>query len=202
MDTLGQIPGDIAAERAARWAALTDAHGDDILVTERLLLVPVTVPMVEAVMAGDRPALERLACAACPDKWPGPELIHRGFGASLEAVRAEPSQRLWGDRLLLTREREPKVVGSVVFHGRPTDGIAEVGYGVESASQGRGLATEATRACVRWALQQPEVEVVQATTLPFHRASLRVIEKLGMTLVETVPDTLWGERLVYAIRRG
>ena len=44
---------------------------------------------------------------------------------------------------------ERRVVGSVVFHGRPDeDGIAEVGYGVERASQGRGYATEGTRAAV------------------------------------------------------
>jgi ribosomal-protein-alanine N-acetyltransferase len=180
----------------------TDARADDVLCTERLLLIAVTLPMVEAVLAGDRAALERLTRARGPEAWPGPELIHRGFGASIEAVRAEPVRRLWGDRLLISRDGERRLVGSVVFHGKPDeDGVAEVGYGIEQASQGRGFATEAARACVGWAFGQAQVQVVRATTFPFHRASLRVIEKLGMRLHETVPDPLWGDRLVYAVDR-
>ena len=167
------------------------------------MLLPVTLPMVEAVLAGDRAAVERLSGASCPEAWPGAELIHRGFGASIEDVRADAAKRLWGDRLMITRDSEPRVVGSVVFHGRPDDdGVAEVGYGVETSSQGMGFATEGTRACVRWALGQPGVRSVAATTFPFHRASLRVIEKCGMRLVETLCDPLWGERLVYAVEQS
>src|SRR4051812_26469303 len=104
-------------------AAGSGSEASEILVTERLQLVPVTLAMVEAVMAGDRTPLERLARARCPEAWPGAELIHRGFGASLEEVRADPARRLWGDRLMITGDddggRGPRVVGSVVFHGRP-----------------------------------------------------------------------------------
>src|SRR5437762_12327280 len=91
----------------------------DVLVTDRLLLVEITLPMGEAVMRGDRLLAEELAGARLPDAWPGAELIHRGFGASLDAIRADAHKRLWGDRLLITREGERRVVGSVVFHGRP-----------------------------------------------------------------------------------
>jgi RimJ/RimL family protein N-acetyltransferase len=95
-------------------------------------------------------------------------------------------------------EREPRIVGSVIFHGRPeADGVAEVGYGVELESQGRGFATEATRACVEWALVQPECNAVTATTFPWHRASLRVIEKIGMTLAGTRDHDMFGELLVF-----
>jgi RimJ/RimL family protein N-acetyltransferase len=99
-------------------------------------------------------------------------------------------------------EREPRIVGSVIFHGRPEAGIAEVGYGVELESQGRGYATEATRVCVDWALDQPECVAVQATTFPWHRASLRVIEKIGMALAGTREHDLFGELLVFEKRRA
>jgi len=171
-----------------------------ILETERLVLVPISLEMVEAVFAGDRARAEALAGARLPDAWPGRALIERAFSADLAAIRRDPGGRLWGDRLMIGRD-EPRIVGSIIFHGRPEDGVAEVGYGVELESQGRGFATEATRPCVEWALEQPECMAVRATTYPWHRASLRVIEKLGMVLVGTREHDLFGELLVFERRR-
>jgi len=170
--------------------------------TERLELVPVTLDVVEAVMSGDRAAAERAIGAILPGAWPNEELIARAFHVSLEQIRADPEGRLWGDTLLLSRDSPPRVIGSVIFHGRPAeDGIAEVGYGVEERSQLLGYATEATRACVRWALEQPGVRAVTATTFPWHAASLRVIAKLGMRHVETREHETLGDLLVFELRR-
>jgi RimJ/RimL family protein N-acetyltransferase len=99
-------------------------------------------------------------------------------------------------------EGERRVVGSIVFHGRPgADGIAEVAYGVEEGSQGRGFATEATRACIAWALAQEGVLAVTATTLPWHTPSLKVMAKLGMTHVGTREHETLGELVVFEVRR-
>jgi [ribosomal protein S5]-alanine N-acetyltransferase len=166
------------------------------LFTHRLELRPITLPIVEAVMAGDRHGAERHVGAPLPESWPGTSLIERAFVASLEAIRADPERRLWGDRVMITRETTPRVVGSVVFHGAPDDdGIVEVAYGVEQSSQGNGYATEATRACVEWALEQPDVAAVRATTPPWHMASRRVLEKVGFVIVGTREHELLGELL-------
>jgi [ribosomal protein S5]-alanine N-acetyltransferase len=170
--------------------------------TERLQLVPVTLEVVEAVMAGDRAGAEAATGAVLPDAWPNEELIARAFHPSLEAIRADPARRLWGDTLLLSLDSPPRVIGSVIFHGRPDDdGVAEVGYGVDPASQSQGFATEGTRACVEWALAQPGVKAVTATTFPWHHASRRVIEKLGMHLVGSREHEVLGELLVYRLDR-
>jgi RimJ/RimL family protein N-acetyltransferase len=169
-----------------------------ILVTERLILVPVTVGMVEAVMARDRRRLEGLLDARLPEAWPGDKLIHQGFGASLEDTRADPEKRLWGDRVALVREGGRRIVGSVIFHGRPDeDGIVEVGYGVEEGSRCRGYATEATRACVTWALGEPGVRAVLAVTTEWNLPSLRLIQKLGMRSCGTRDGGLLGDLLVF-----
>ena len=173
----------------------------DRILTERLVLVPITVEMVEAVVAGDRARAESLAGARLPEAWPGRALVERAFSADLDAIRGDPERRLWGDRLMIARD-EPRIVGSVIFHGRPeAGGVAEVGYGVERESQGRGFATEATRACIDWALAQEGCAAVQAVTYPWHRASLRVIEKVGMKQVGTREHDLFGELLVFERRR-
>src|SRR5262249_34137829 len=91
---------------------------------------------------------------------------------------------------------------SVVFHGHPgEEGVAEVGYGVDAAVRGQGLATEATRAAVLWALSQPAVLRVHATAHDMNGASQRVLEKVGMRHVATRRE-LYGDLPVYAIARS
>jgi [ribosomal protein S5]-alanine N-acetyltransferase len=146
------------------------------LLTPRLRLVPITIEIVEGVVGRNLPRAEAAldavlrstgwdgdACALFPEAWPNEELVQRAFPFSIDAIRADPDTRLWGDSLVLSREGPPRVIGSIVFKGRPPNGIAEVGYGVEDSSRGQGLATEATMACVEWALDQPGITAVQAT---------------------------------------
>ena len=176
-----------------------------LLRTERLELVPITVPMVEAVMRGRREDAERLVQAGMPDRWPNHELIERAFTASLDAIRDNPEVRLWGDRVMVVRppSGEARVVGSVVFHGDPgANGVAEIAYGVEEASQGQGFATEAVAASLDWALAHPHVRAVQAATFAWHRPSLRVIEKVGMVHAGTRDHETMGELVIYERRRA
>jgi RimJ/RimL family protein N-acetyltransferase len=96
-----------------------------------------------------------------------------------------------------------RVVGSIVFRGEPDElGIAEIAYGVEEQSQGQGYATEAVRASVAWALGHPTgvVKAVQAATFAWHRASVRVLEKVGMTVIGLRDHETMGEMVVYERR--
>lgn len=171
------------------------------LITPRLFLEPVTLDLVEAVFRGDREALEQLTQAKVPAAWPGKALVERAFSASLEAIRSDPDKRLWGDRLMITKEGERLLIGSVVFHGHPDDGVAEVGYGVEESWQRQGLASEATLACVEWALAQPGIHAVTATTPPWHVASIRVLERSGLAKVGAEEHETLGEVLRFTRRK-
>ena len=152
--------------------------------TERLELVPITVEMVEAIFRDDRRACEQLARASMPEAWPGKALVERAFSTSLDEIRREPERLLWGDHLVLD-PRERRVVGSVVFHGRPDDGgCTEVGYGIEAASQGHGYATEALASAIAWAFEAGAT-CISAATPTWHSASIRVLEKCGFTRTGT-----------------
>lgn len=170
------------------------------LVTPRLRLVPITLEAMEAVLDRDQPRAEAIVGARFPPGWPDDPLLDVGFPYARDAIRADPDVRLWGDSLVVLRA-EPRVVGSVVFHGHPPDGIAEIGYAIEQRSRGVGLATEATRACVEWALAQPGITAIQATTFPWHAASLGVIRNLGMRQIATRDHDTLGELLVFERRR-
>lgn len=169
-----------------------------ILRTPRLDLVPIGLPLVEAIFADDRAAAEILVDAILPGTWPNRVLVERAFSASLERVRFDPDTRLWGDRLIVLREPEPRIIGSVIFHGRPgDDGLCEVGYGVDDSWQGKGVATEATRACVDWALADGGAKLCVATTPPWHLASIRVLEKSGFARTRIDSHEALGEILVF-----
>lgn len=174
-----------------------------VLQTARLELMPMTLAMVEAVLLGRREAAESLARARMPERWPNRELIERAFSVSLESIRAKPAARLWGARVMIWKRAgaDRRVVGSVVFRGEPEAGASEIAYGVEEASQGQGIATEAVGACVAWALEQPGVQTVQAATFAWHRASVRVLEKVGMVRAGVREHDLLGEMLVFERKR-
>jgi ribosomal-protein-alanine N-acetyltransferase len=175
-----------------------------LLQTPRLRLISLTLDVVEAVLHGRREDAEALVGARMPERWPNRELVERAFSASLDAIRAMPDACLWGDRVMISHDDvgDARVVGSVIFRGMPAaDGIAEIAYGVEEGSQGRGYATEAVGACVAWALAQEHVRAVQAATFAWHRASLRVIEKVGLMKVGARQHDTMGELLVFERRR-
>lgn len=168
-----------------------------VIETERLELVPITLAIVEAVMLDRREDARRLIDADMPTRWPGRALVERAFSASLDRIRAAPARRLWGDRLMIVKGERRRVVGSVVFHGFPEDGIAEVGYGVDEDVQRMGYATEATQAAVEWALEQAPIRSVQARTFPWHRASVRVLQKVGMSKVAVDEHDVLGEQWIF-----
>lgn len=161
-----------------------------------------TVGIAEAVILGQRALAEELIGAPLPDAWPGKALVERAFCASLEAIRERPEIRLWGDRVMIARSGARRVLGSVVFHGAPDEeGAVEVAYGVEQDSQQQGYATEGTLVSVEWALRQPGVRVVRATTPTWHRSSRRVLEKCGFSLVGSrESDSMLGELLEFERR--
>ena len=88
--------------------------------TERLVLLPITRDLVEAVLVGDRALAEKLVGARFPDLWPGRALVERAFSCPIEKLRLDPDAWLWGARVLVNKDNV--VVGSVVLNGRPDHG--------------------------------------------------------------------------------
>jgi ribosomal-protein-alanine N-acetyltransferase len=86
----------------------------------------------------------------------------------------------FGPWVAIDRETET-IVGSAGFIGRAQEGVVEVGFGIAPEARGRGYATEAAEALVRWALAQNGVERVVARCDADNAPSIRVLEKVGFT---------------------
>ncbi|MER7839742.1 GNAT family N-acetyltransferase [Streptomyces sp. NPDC096040] len=84
----------------------------------------------------------------------------------------------WG-MYVLVRLEDGLVVGGMGFHGPPDDGSVEIGFDLHPDARGRGYATEALAGLAHWALHQPGVDTVLATTTPDNLPSRRVMERAG-----------------------
>jgi RimJ/RimL family protein N-acetyltransferase len=66
-------------------------------------------------------------------------------------------------------------------------GEVEIGYGFAQAHWGKGLASEAARALLRYGFEHLGLERIVAVALPENIASRRVMEKLGMKYERNEP---------------
>ncbi|KQV69597.1 hypothetical protein ASC64_07055 [Nocardioides sp. Root122] len=108
----------------------------------------------------------------------------------LAAIRA--ASELPQVRHVLSVVARDRTVGlvelTVTDQGR---GIADLGYAVHPRAWGRGVATAAARLAVRFAFDQLGLRIVHATCDTTNAASVRVLEKLGMRLEQTIPHHIW-----------
>ena len=84
-------------------------------------------------------------------------------------------------------------------HPAQSPGI-ELVYMLDRHAWGRGLATEAGRACLRYGFEELHLETVYALTMPGNQRSRRVLERVGMKFLRD--DYYYGYACVcYAIGR-
>lgn len=95
---------------------------------------------------------------------------------------------------------EARVVGSGLFKSALVDGKVEIGYGVATSFEGRGVATQIAKAMIQYAFARGARKVF-ANTLPDSKASQSVLKKAGMKFVGVYTDPDGGLVNRYLIER-
>ncbi|MFJ3956895.1 GNAT family N-acetyltransferase [Arthrobacter sp. NPDC090010] len=94
-----------------------------------------------------------------------------------------------GARVVIERISDHSFVGWCTFNSwNPEFRSASLGYCLNQSSWGRGYATEAARALLRWAFATLDLNRVQSETDTGNWASARVLEKLGFVLEGTLRE--------------
>jgi RimJ/RimL family protein N-acetyltransferase len=95
----------------------------------------------------------------------------------------------WRHGFWIVEKASGQIVGGAGFKGEPdSDGMVEIAYGVVPSREGRGYATEAARALIRFANGDARVRLLRAHTRPEPNASTRVLTKCGFVHVGQVVD--------------
>jgi RimJ/RimL family protein N-acetyltransferase len=145
--------------------------------TERLFLVCLLPEEIETIIARDSERASLLTGVSFP---PDDSNLGVDWSWHLRALQADCNQRAWRVRMIVERSSNT-VVGSINLKGPPVAGDVEIGWGLNTEARGKGYATEASAALIRWVAQQADVISVSATVPDDNYPSQRVAARLGLT---------------------
>ena len=123
--------------------------------------------------------------------------LKAAYSEMLDGCLNNPDQWDWY-AIWIIELRNGTHIGDLCFKGLDSNGVAEIGYGILEEYQGQGYATEAVKAALRWAFQNPNVTAIEAETDADNAASKRVLEKCGFIANGIIGKE--GPR--YALKRG
>jgi ribosomal-protein-alanine N-acetyltransferase len=168
--------------------------------TARLQLIPCTLSHFEAILH-DEQRLASLLQVKLAEDWLGFPAAREAMQPSYEHLKSHPSDLNWWTYLFIhTPDRT--LIGLGGFKGEPNEeGIVEIGYEIAPTFRRRGLAMEAARGMIRHAFSHPQINRVDACTMPERNASTGVLEKVGMKHVEIVNDPEDGEVWRWSLNR-
>ena len=153
------------------------------LSTPRLVVVPASIEVLQAVLDDHRALASALASVTIPTAWPGNHDALVGLPIHLAAMRANPAELPWRIRLIASRA-DRIAIGSISLKGPPRDGTVEIGWGLITAARKHGFAREAAAVVVEWLRAQPSVHRIIATIDDANLPSIRIAEHLGMSRID------------------
>lgn len=176
---------------------------NDVVQTERLELVPLTEPMLTALLEGARADFGGLGGFVFPDDWPD-DHDRRFLRFRLRQMREKPERGRWLVRAVVLRGEERPMIGHVGFHGPPgvnslkAPAAVEVGYTIFGDHRRRGYAGEAVRGLLDWGRAQG-IDHFVASVGPQNEPSLAIVRRLGFREVGRHWDDEDGEELEFEL---
>jgi ribosomal-protein-alanine N-acetyltransferase len=157
--------------------------------------------LLDALVAGDRAAVEQLADYRVPADFPNAG-ARRLVRLRRDQLAQRPSWSPWLLRAIVLRETQA-MVGYVNFHGPPgvndigASDAVELGWTVFPRHRRKGYATETARALMDWATSAHGIQRFVSSTTPDNAPSLRVHEKLGFARTGQIVD----REIIFELRR-
>ena len=169
----------------------------DEIKTDRLVLIALTLDQLRLYLDAPEKLEWELGFPISRDNLTAP--ARRAIAMKLARMSTvAPALRPWYTYWLVVVACEPFGAGLAGFKGTPgPDGAVEIGYGIDPTYRNRGYTTEAARALIAWAFQNPDCRsVIAPDTRKNNVASNRILAKVGMQVYHET-----GEALSWRIER-
>jgi RimJ/RimL family protein N-acetyltransferase len=164
--------------------------------TERLQLIACNKMHLNALVQSEQ-ALADLLGVELADGW---LVFAEAAPFALQMLEANPQVLRWGMHLFLKKD-ENKIIGNGGFKGVPdASGMVEIGYAISPLYENQGFGTEAARGMVDYAFSWANVQMVDAHTLAEENASVKILQRCGMTRIAEKHDeedgAIWQWRIL------
>jgi RimJ/RimL family protein N-acetyltransferase len=188
---MGLFP-DHDADRFMLVGATEMAADITLIQSERLDLIPMTPPFLEACLAGDLATATHLLDLTMPPDWLQAQWLMQ---LSLDQLLQNRDLQPWLLRAIGLREQRV-MIGHIGFHSQPgpdylrdvaPDGV-EFGYTIFAPFRRQGYATEACDALMNWVHQIHLVRRFVVSISPDNVPSLRIAQHFGFRKVGTQID--------------
>ena len=158
--------------------------------TDRLRLLALTLEHLRTCLIAPERLEQELGFPIAADLFTAP--VQRALGVKVDKmVHLVPDVHHWYTYWLVVIAADSIGVGLIGFKGEPDrQGEVEIGYGIVPAQRNRGYTTEATRALIAWAFQDPAYRAVVADSAMDNLASSRLLTKVGRHIFRGTEETL------------
>lgn len=175
----------------------------DVITTERLLLVPMTMQFLEVSLAQDRMAATDILGATVPTLWLEEQWL---MELRLGQLQADPALQPWLLRAVVHKATND-MIGHIGFHGYPgadylqayAPNAAEMGYSILPDYRRQGYAREAAAALIQWAATTQDVQQFVFSIRPDNLPSQRIAAHFGFRKVGQWEDEEDGTEDVYRL---
>jgi RimJ/RimL family protein N-acetyltransferase len=166
--------------------------------TPTIELVPLPVPAIAALAAGDLATANAHAPVPLDEWFLGAEIRHV-WAIRHRQLQVRPDDADWITRVIWDAEQR-RAVGQAGFHGPPdAHGMVELGYSVAPDFRRRGYARAAFADLLARARREPTVRVLRATVSPGNVASENLVAAYGLVRVGEQWDDEDGLEIVYEL---
>lgn len=162
------------------------------LVTERLIIIPMTHSMITSVLNSDNDMYDNLGIIS-NGKWPLPDTmdILNFIKDNMNKNDVVSGFDVW----MVVKKDGRTVIGDAGFRGEPNEaGEIEIGFGLIPEEQKKGYGYELAGALIDWAAQQAGVKVIKADCLLDNTGSIKLLQKCGMSEVSRDSELIYWEK--------
>ena len=152
-----------------------------MIITERMKVYPISIEKMKEIVEIEKNEILKIA-----------------YKEMLDGCLNYPENYIWYTLWFLElKDTENEFIGTLSYKEIDDKGIVEIGYGINEGYENKGYMTEAVRAIVKWASEQPNVNHIEAEAEENNYASIRVLEKCNF-----VPNGKIGEEGIIFVWKG